>query len=198
MPTNEGRRSPEPSSAADCFMENREKKLSGSVAYRGKILDLRIDKVGLPNGRKAVREVVEHAPAVAMLPLSSSGQILLIRQFRYAVGREMLEIPAGLVEQGEPFEAAARRELQEEIGFYPDTLTEIGRMYNSPGFSTELLVLYLAEGLCPSRLQPDDDENIQVHPVALEEIAPLLRRGDIVDGKTFTALSWFLAFRRPS
>lgn len=179
-------------------METREKRLSGKTLYRGKILNLRVDDVELPNGRTAIREIVEHAPAVAMLPVLDDGTVLLIRQFRYALGRDILEIPAGLVEEGEPFESAARRELQEEIGFFPETLREMGRIYNSPGFSTELLVLYLAEDLRPSRLQPDDDENIQVVPVAPEDVAPLLRRGDVADGKTFAALAWYLAFARGS
>lgn len=157
-------------------------------------MNLRIDKVEIPGGKKVIREVVEHSPAVALLPVMEDGTVFLIRQFRYALGKEILEIPAGLVEPGEDFEKSAKRELQEEIGFFPETLKEIGRMYNSPGFCTEMLVLYLATDLRPSKLHEDEDEFIQIHPVSRENIAPLFSEGKISDGKTFAALSWYLAF----
>ena len=176
-------------------MDTREKPLSRNVIYRGKILNLRVDKVELPGGKKAVREIVEHEPAVAVLPVAADGRIFLIRQFRYALGEEILEIPAGIAEKGENPEETARRELQEEVGFFPGILEEIGRIYNSPGFSTELLFLFLARDLKPSRLEMDDDEFIEVYPVHRDRIPSLLAEGKIRDGKTFAALSWFLAFR---
>ena len=176
-------------------MDRTEKTVSSHRAYQGKILNLRIDNILTPSGKKAIREVVEHDPAVAVLPITSDGSVLLIRQFRYALGQDILEIPAGLVDEGEDFPSAARRELQEEIGYYPGTLEEIGRMYNSPGFCTEQLILYLASDLRPSKLDQDDDEFIETVSVPAEEIASLLKDGKIIDGKTFSALSWYLAFR---
>ena len=175
-------------------MERTEKPLSKSVAFRGSILNLRIDKVETPGGKRAVREVVEHAPAVAVLPVGHDGTVYLIRQYRYAVGRDLLEIPAGLVEPGEDFERCAERELQEEIGFFPGKLRKIGKLYNSPGFCTETVTLYLATDLRPSRLDPDDDEFIETAPVAGRDIRAMIERGQIVDGKTFAALAWYLAF----
>ncbi len=176
-------------------MDNAEKMISTHRAYRGKILNLRIDKVETPDGKKVIREVVEHEPAVGILPVTSDGSVLLIRQFRYALGQEILEIPAGIVDEGEDFLSAARRELQEEIGYYPGTLEEMGRMYNSPGFCTEMLILFLASDLRPSKLDHDDDEFIETVSIPAEEIASLLADGKIIDGKTFSALSWYLAFR---
>lgn len=175
-------------------MVGREKIQSGMTLYRGVILNLRVDKVLTATGKEAVREVVEHAPAVAMLPVDHDGRIYLIRQYRYALEREILEIPAGLVEDGEDFERCAERELQEEIGFFPGKLKEIGQMYNSPGFCTEKLVLYLATDLKPSKLPEDEDESICLHPLSEEEAKELLQSGEIVDGKTFAALSWYFAF----
>lgn len=171
----------------------REKSLASRTLYTGRILNLRVDEVELPSGRSAVREVVEHAPAVGILPVMEDGSILLVRQFRYAVGELMLEIPAGLLEGGEPPEEAARRELQEEIGYYPGRLRKISAIYNSPGFCTELMHLYLATELRPSKLQEDDDEFISVVRVKSEEIPPLLTGGELRDAKTLAALSWWRA-----
>lgn len=174
-------------------MDKREKVLSNHVVYRGRILNLRVDNVRVPSGRRAYREVIEHSPAVGILPVTPEGKILLVSQFRYAIGEEILEIPAGIVENDEPFEDAALREMQEEVGYTASELTEIASFYTSPGFSNELLVLYLASGLIPSKLQEDEDEFIQVVSVDPEEIPVLLKEGRIQDGKTFAALSWFIA-----
>lgn len=175
-------------------MDRAEKPLSKSTAYRGSILNLRIDKVETPAGRRAIREVVEHAPAVAVLPVTDDGKILLIRQYRYAARRDLLEIPAGLVEPGEDFERCAERELQEEIGFFPEKLRKIGTVYNSPGFCTETVTIYLGTDLKPSKLAPDDDEFIETVPAPAGEIRGMIERGEITDGKTFAALTWYLAF----
>lgn len=174
-------------------MDKREKVLSNHVVYRGRILNLRVDNVRVPSGRRAYREVIEHSPAVGILPVTPEGKILLVSQFRYAIGEEILEIPAGIVENDEPFEDAALRELQEEVGYTASELMEIASFYTSPGFSNELLVLYLASGLIPSKLPEDEDEFIQVVAVDPEELPVLLKEGRIQDGKTFAALSWYMA-----
>jgi ADP-ribose pyrophosphatase len=174
-------------------MDKREKVISNHVVYRGRILNLRVDNVRVPSGKRAYREVIEHSPAVGILPVTTEGKVLLVSQFRYAIGEEMLEIPAGLVENDEPLEDAALRELQEEVGYTATVLKKIASFYTSPGFSNELLVLYLASGLKPSKLPEDEDEFIQVVAVDQEDIPVLLKEGKIQDGKTFAALSWFLA-----
>lgn len=174
-------------------MDKREKVLSRHVVYRGHILNLRVDNVRVPSGRRAYREVIEHSPAVGLIPLTNDGKVLLVSQFRYAVDEEILEIPAGIVEAGEDLKTAALRELQEEVGFTASELSLIGSFYSSPGFSNELLAIFLARGLSPSKLQEDDDEFIQIVPVEVGELRRLIEGGRIKDCKTFAALSWLLS-----
>ena len=119
-----------------------ERMLSSRRIYEGHILSLRVDEVEVKNGNRARREVVEHHAAVGVLALTGRGSVLLVRQFRYAAGEETLEICAGLVEKGEDLKNAAAREMQEELGYSPGALREIGCFYASPGFCTELLTLF--------------------------------------------------------
>ena len=170
-----------------------ERRLSSRRIYEGHILNLRVDDVILEFGRTARREVVEHGAAVGILALTEKGGVLLVRQYRYAVDEETLEVCAGLVEKGEEPRDAAVREMQEELGFKPGKLTEIGRFYASPGFCTELLILYLAEGLTPSRLPQDDDENVSVVELPLKDIPGRLAEGTFRDSKTFAAMAWLMA-----
>ncbi len=163
------------------------------TVYEGRILNLRLDKVRLPSGRIALREIVEHRPAVAMLPVTSGGTIFLVRQFRDAVRQQLLEIPAGILNPGESPLEAARRELQEEIGFDAEHLEEWGKFYTSPGFSDEEVTLFFASGLVESKLAPDEDEFIRIFPVRKEEIPTLLDSGRVRDAKTIAALAWYLA-----
>lgn len=177
-------------------MATRERTLSSNVAYRGRILNLRIDKVALPTGRMSTREVVEHAPAVAIIPELDDGTVLLVEQFRYAVNRVILEIPAGIVEEGEDPLQAARRELMEEVGHDADSLVEVGRFFTSPGFSDEVIVLYHATGLHPASLEADDDEFIRVVEVPKDRLPSVLAEQEIMDGKSMAAVWWFLANRQ--
>ena len=170
-----------------------ERGVSSRRVYEGHILNLRVDEVRLESGRTAKREVVEHGAAVGILALTEKGGVLLVRQYRYAVGEETLEVCAGLVEAGEDPRDAAAREMQEELGVRPGTLTEIGRFYASPGFCTELLILYLAEGLTPSRLPQDEDENVLAVELPLGEIPRRMAEGAFRDSKTFAALAWLMA-----
>jgi len=161
--------------------------------YEGRILNLRLDEVRLPSGRIALREIVEHRPAVAMLPVMPDGTILLIRQYRDAIGQQILEIPAGILNPGESPREAARRELQEEIGYDAGLLEEWGSFFTSPGFSDEKVTVFLAADLVESRLEPDDDEFIHVVPVKPSDIRDLLATGRVQDAKTVAALAWYLA-----
>ena len=172
-------------------MSGREALLSKNPVYHGKILNLRVDSVRLPTGKRTIREVVEHRPAVCIIPMINDEEVLLIRQYRYAVGEDLLEIPAGIVEEDETFADAAQRELQEEIG-HRGEISEIARLFSSPGFSEELLVFFIARDLIPSRLEPDDDEFIETVRAPVARIPEMLRNGDIKDGKTFSALCWLL------
>ena len=168
-----------------CVKENK--------IFDGKILNLRRDEVRTPSGHIAIREVVEHKPAVGMLVLTNKKTVLLVRQYRYAVHEDTLEICAGLIEKGEDPAQSAEREMQEELNVKAGKLHRIGDFYASPGFCTELFTLYLAEDLEQSALPMDEDENISVVEIALHDIPAAIREGKIRDSKTFAALSWLMA-----
>ena len=169
--------------------------LSSRKIYDGRILNLRVDEVETASGKKAIREVVEHHTAVGVLAVTEKDELLLVRQYRYAVDEETLEICAGLVEEEEDLKDAAKREMQEELGLLPSRLREIGRFYASPGFCTELLTLFLAENLRESKLPQDYDEYVRTVTIPCEEIPALLADGAVRDSKTFAALSWLMAWR---
>jgi len=173
-------------------MDRTEKFLSSNILYSGSIITLRLDQVELPSGKTARREVAGHSPAVGLIPVLDNGNVLLVRQFRYAVGKELLEIPAGIVEKGEDTKEASLRELQEETGYTASSLEKIAEFYTSPGFSDELLIVYLATGLSESRLDPDDDEFIELVEVPPKKLIEMLRTGELSDGKTLSALSLYL------
>lgn len=156
--------------------------------YDGRIVKLSIYTMRLPNGREAKREIVRHPGAVALVALDNEGRVLLVRQYRAAAGRVLLEIPAGTLKPDEPPPLCAERELQEETGYRPNKLESIGNIYVAPGYTTEYIHLYLATDLHESRLNLDDDEFIEVERVPLVEAIAMIERGEIEDGKTITAL----------
>ena len=168
-----------------CVKENR--------VFDGKILSVRCDQVKTPSGRTASREVVEHKPAVGMLAVTDHRSVLLVKQYRYAVHEETLEICAGLIEIGEDPANAAEREMQEELNVKAKSLYRIGEFYASPGFCTELFTLFLAEGLEKSILPQDEDENVSVVEINFDDIPIMIQNGKIRDSKTFAALSWLMA-----
>ena len=123
-----------------------------------------------------------------MVPIDSNGDIVMVRQFRYPVGETLVEAPAGSVEDGELPEQSAQRELQEEIGYRAESLERLGSFWMSPGYCTELMHAFVARGLSPSTLDPDDDENIEVVRRPLSEARALIERGEVRDAKTIAAL----------
>ncbi|NIA23720.1 MAG: NUDIX domain-containing protein, partial [Proteobacteria bacterium] len=140
----------------------REKKLYSQLIYRGRIVDLYKDNVALEDGkREAIREVVRHREAICVLPVEGES-IILVSQFRYPVGREFIEIPAGIIEEGEKPEEAAKRELKEETGYSAKSIKKLFSFYSSPGFTDEKLHLFIAEGLEPGEQDMDPDEEIDV------------------------------------
>jgi len=170
----------------------QEERIYTNKVYEGRIVNLRVDGVLLPSGRKTLREVVEHAPAVGILAVTEDEKIVLVRQYRYAVGECLVEVPAGIVEAGEAPEATAERELMEETGYKPGKLVEICRVYPSPGFSNEIIILFLATELVEESLEQDDDENIEVALFTKEEIMEMIEKGKIKDSKTLLAIFWYL------
>ena len=165
-----------------------EVRLTSERIFDGRILNLRVDAVALPGGGEATREVVEHRPACVIVPLDGDGDVLLVRQYRHAVGEVLLEAPAGLVEEGELPEECARRELPEETGHAAADIERIGAFWPSPGFCDELMHVFLARGLTPGQPSPDEDENIEVVRYPLERVLKMIESGEIRDGKTIAAV----------
>ena len=162
------------------------------MVYEGKVVSLRIDTVELPNGTQSQREIVEHAPAIVVVPVDAAGRIHLVRQFRKPVEDRLLELPAGSVDPGEEPETAARRELAEEIGMAAAVWTGLGGFFSAPGFCSEYLHLFLAEGLTEHRLKGDDDEDIEVVPVPAEEARRLIETNEIRDAKSVAGILRYL------
>lgn len=159
--------------------------------FRGRVLRLVHRDVELPNGRRAAIHVVEHPGAVAILPVFADGDVLLIRQFRPSVGRELYEIPAGTLEPGESPLATARREIAEETGYRARRWRKLAAFYTAPGFCTELMHLYVARGLSPARAQGDADEIIRTARMPLSRALDLARRGRVRDAKSLVGLLWY-------
>jgi ADP-ribose pyrophosphatase len=164
--------------------------------YEGKVLSLDVDEVEEPGGVRAVREVVRHRGSVAALPVHADGSLVLIRQYRYAVGEEIWEIPAGRLDPGEDPETGARRELEEEVGLRTARLERLSTFWTTPGFCDESLHLFRASELVAVPPRPEADERIEILRVSRAEARALIDRGEIREGKTLVALLFELA--RPS
>jgi ADP-ribose pyrophosphatase len=169
-----------------------EKTLSSQQIYDGRILKLRLDTVKLPSGRVTKREIVEHDDSIAIVAIDGDDNVLLVKQFRKAVEKEVLEIPAGGIEPGEEPVAAVKRELREETGFLPQRVERIGGFYTSPGYSSEFLHLFVASDLTPAKLQAEDTESIKVERVPISRILELIRTGAINDAKSVAGLLMLL------
>jgi ADP-ribose pyrophosphatase len=162
--------------------------------YRGRIVQVRVDEVRREDGHPMRLEVVEHSPSVGIVPLREDGRVVLIRQYRHATGEDLLEIPAGSVDPGESGEECAQRELAEEIGFRARRIARLGGFYLCPGYLTEFMEIYLAQGLQPATATPDEDEQIDLAEMSLEEALRLSARGELRDGKTIAALAMAAAY----
>ena len=168
-------------------MELTEKTLTSREVYRGRILRVREDTVRLPNGKTAEREVAEHPGGVGILALDG-GDVLLVRQYRYAFSRVLTEIPAGKREPGEEPFVTAQRELREEIGATAGKWTELGALIASPGCYGEVLYLYMAQELTFGDTHPDEDEFLDVVRMPFDRAVELCMTGDLTDAKTVIAL----------
>lgn len=165
-----------------------EKRIRTISKYQGVIVNVRLDSAELPDGSEALREVVEHPGGVTVIPVEDDGTVWCVRQFRYPFAQELLEVPAGKLEHGEqPLDCAAR-ELSEETGLTADEMIYMGPHYSSPGYSQEVLHIYLARGLHRGRahLDPGEFLNVEKHP--LDELVSLAMAGKLPDGKTNIAV----------
>lgn len=165
-----------------------EKLISSEPAYLGKLVKLYLETFEQPDGRQFKREIIRHPGAVAMIPLTASGEVLLVRQYRGAAQQILLELPAGTLEPGEDPYHAAIRELQEEVGYKPGQLERLGGEFAAPGYTSEYIHLFLATDLTPSRLSQDEDERIDVEAVPLDEAVRRVMSGEIQDSKTMIGL----------
>ena len=182
-----------------------ERTISSQEVFSGHLLRLRVDTVELPDGSRATREIVAHPGAAAMVPLTEENEVLLVRQWRHPIGRVSLEIPAGTLDAGESVEDCARRELVEEIGYWPGELRRLGAINVSPGYSDEVIHLFLASELRrygqdegDSDWRPDPDENLQTVAMPLGEAVRLCAGAEIIDAKSVTGilLAWELVQER--
>lgn len=168
-------------------MNLTETTIKKEYLYQGKIVSLRCDEVRLPDGKHAMREILEH-PGGACVICVRDGKVALVRQFRYAYGEELLEIPAGKLQRGEDPLNAAKRELEEETGLIADSLELLLTLYPSPGYCDEKIYIYEAHGTAVGRQHLDEDEFLSVVYLPVEEALEKVMRGEIKDSKTVAAL----------
>ena len=163
------------------------------VVYKGRVFSVEVDKVVLRNGREAELAIVRHRPSVVLIPVQDDGQIVMIRQYRYALNRDIWELPAGSVDEGESAEAAAARECEEEIGQAPTQIDRLGSYYPTPGYCDEEMIFFRVSGLRPpaadSTHKPDDDEEIATRAMSPGDARAMVARGEIIDLKTAYALT---------
>jgi ADP-ribose pyrophosphatase len=156
--------------------------------YRGRIINLRVDHVRAANGYEAVREIVEHPGAVALVPIDERQQIVLVKQYRHAASKITIEVPAGTLKPGEDPLICAQRELKEETGYRADKIERIGGVYTAPGISSEFIHLYRATGLTAGESATEADEEIELLRVSMAQALAMIRDGSISDAKSVTAL----------
>jgi ADP-ribose pyrophosphatase len=174
----------------------RERLISSEVLHHGRVLEFRIDQIETPDGHRSTREIAGHPGGVAIVAIDPDGAVLLVRQWRHAAGRALLEIPAGTLDRDasgyvEAHAGAAKRELEEETGYRAGTWRHLGSFFTAPGFTDELMQLYLATDLVAAedgRLGPDDDERLELERMPLEEAVGMADRGEIEDAKSIVGL----------
>jgi ADP-ribose pyrophosphatase len=173
-----------------------EQRISSRRIYDGRVLNFRVDEVSIENGKVTSREIVDHRGATAMVPVLDGGNVVLVRQYRYAVSTELLEIPAGTLESGEKPEDCARRELEEETGYTCQAITKLLECFVAPGYSTEKIHIYLAKGLTKTRPRTEEDEKITVETYPFEAALAKIQSGEIQDAKTIVGLQAAANFSR--
>lgn len=166
-----------------------EPTVASRLIHRGQVIALRVDDVRLPSGRVVAREIVEHRGAAAVVALTDDGYVTMVRQYRKAAERELLEIPAGGLDPGETPEACARRELAEETRMAAATLTPLVTFIPSPGILTERISVFVARGLTPiDSAAPGDEEDLHAVRVRLADVRAMIERGEICDAKSIIGL----------
>ena len=174
-------------------MSHSETQLESRTVFEGRVITVTFDKVRLENGAESTREVVHHHGGACIAALTDEDEIYLVRQYRYALGQELWELPAGKLEKGEdPFEAA-KRELTEECGVTADEYISLGQIYPTVGYDTEVIYIWAARGLHPAAMHLDDDEFLTPERVPLEKAIDMVLSGEIRDAKTVAGILKFKA-----
>ena len=177
-------------------MSHSETQLESRTVFEGRVVTVTFDKVRLENGAESTREVVHHHGGACIAALTDEDEIYLVRQYRYALQQEVLELPAGKLEKGEdPFEAA-KRELAEECGLVAEHYTDLGEFYPTVGYCSEIIYTWLATGLSPCAMHLDEDEFLTPEKLPFREAVAMVLDGRIKDGKTVAAILKIDALRR--
>jgi len=175
-----------------------EKTISSETIFTGKIIQLQVDQVSLPNGETATRELIKHPGAVAVIPITKDNKIVLVEQYRKPLEKSLVEIPAGKLEIGEELQAAAIRELEEETGYTTNELSFVTTFYTSPGFADEQITIYITDSLekLKNPVAGDEDEFVEVIELTLDEAKQYVLDGRIQDAKTNYAILYLHALER--
>ena len=172
-------------------MNMKETTVRKNYVFKGKIINVRCDDAALPDGKPCTREFVEHGGGAAVLYVRG-GEVLLVKQFRYAYGEELYEIPAGKLEKGEDPALTAARELEEETGWIPEKVEHLYTMYPTPGYTNEKIYIYRAEGVREGVVHPDEDEFLSAAFYPVDKVVSMIRGGSIRDAKTIIAVFSYL------
>ena len=169
-----------------------EKTLTSKLLHQGRNFSFRTDEIQLPSGKRTIRDIVDHPGAVAIVPILDDGRIILVKQYRYTTGKELLEIPAGTLEKGEAPDTCARRELKEETGYTAGSMKKVLAMYMAPGYSNEVIHLYFATALKAGESHAEEDEAITLEVCGPDEILEKIEKNTIEDAKTIAGVLIYL------
>jgi ADP-ribose pyrophosphatase len=173
---------------------NRAKIVRSTTVFKGTVFDVRRDEIVEPDGLRATRDIVTHSGSVVVMPVFPNGDVLLVRQFRYAAGEYLWELVAGSKEPNESARAGARRELLEETGYKARRIRLLVEVIPTPGFLTETMAIFSAEGLKPGPPRPEADEHIEARRFSQSEVLSMIRRGSVRDAKTIVGILYYLRF----
>ncbi|SDJ66137.1 NUDIX hydrolase [Sediminibacillus albus] len=167
-----------------------ERTITSKHIFEGKVVNLQVDEVELPDGKRSKREIIKHPGAVAIIPVTKENKIVFVKQYRKPLEKSLIEIPAGKLEPGEVPEVTAKRELEEETGYTTDNLTFLTSFYTSPGFADEIIHLYVTKDIVPLQelVDGDEDEFVEIMELSLEEAEQLVKEQRIHDAKTAYAI----------
>ena len=168
-------------------MDLTEKTVKSEKVFEGRVINLRVDTVTLPDGKLSTREVIAHPGGVCVLAVDDEKNVFMVRQYRYPTNQVLLEIPAGKLEYGEDYFEAAKRELEEEAGVVAENYVYLGYFYPTPAYCEEKIHMYLASGLTKTRQNLDDEEFLEVEKIPYTKLLDMINSGEIIDGKTVLA-----------